>query len=181
MHSSTKLVPGQCTNGRRTGTQTLACKTHPARARRKAQPVPPGPPRARLPTFSRGQAQMDLASARALVQCSKKPFGECGKAVFDVYLDDMRDFARRVNCEPACLPPLAPADRCAENLDHGRCRGHVSSIAAAQLCAVHQTRTWGDHGLADLRHLAMLPESSIMTPAGWMVQRRLRRLLNRAA
>ena len=139
-----------------------------------------GPPRPSLVTPLPRQCAMDLASARALVLCSKRPLGPCGKVVFDVYIDDSRDFARRVDCEPACLPLLPPADRCAEHLDNGRCRGHVSSIAVAQLCAVHQTRTWGDLGLAHLRHLAALPEGRVMTAAGWMVQQRLRRLLNRA-
>ena len=123
---------------------------------------------------------MDLGSARALLLCCKQPLGKCGKAVLDVYIEDSRDFARRVNCEPACLPPLPPADRCAEHLDNGRCRGHVSSIAVAQLCAEHQTRSWGDVNLADLRHIAALPEHRVMTPFGWMMRQRLRRLLNRA-
>ena len=123
---------------------------------------------------------MDLDSARALVLCSKRPLGPCGKVVLDAYMDDSRDFARREGEEPACLPPLHPADRCAEELDDGRCQGRVSSLAVCQLCAVHQTRTWGDLGLAHLRHLAALPEGRVMTAAGWMVQQRLRRLLNRA-
>jgi len=123
---------------------------------------------------------MDLASARALVLCSRSPLGHCGQVVLDAYMDDSRDFARRVGEEPACLPALPPADMCAEELDDGRCRGRVSSIAVCQLCAAHQTRTRGDLGLAHLRRLAALPEGCVMTAAGWMVQQRLRRLLNRA-
>ena len=123
---------------------------------------------------------MDLRSARALLLCSKAPLGPCLKIILDAYIDESRDFARRVECEPACWPLRHPADRCCQHDDNGRCQGRVSPIAAAQLCAVHQTRDWGDRWLADCRHLAALPEDRVMTPEGWFMRQFLRRLLDRA-
>ena len=172
MHSSTKLVPGQ---------RTPSQANRPARARHKAQPAPPGtaaPPACQPP--SRPLRQMDLRSARALLLCCKAPLGPCSKIMLDAYIDESRDFARRVECEPACWPLLPPADRCCEHGDNGRCQGHVGRLAAAQLCAVHQTRAWGDRWLADCRHLAALPEDRVMTPEGWFMRQYLQRLLNRA-
>ena len=176
MHSSAKLASlGNALMARRTHTHSLANSPHARGVRLNRYHQGRAP---RLPTSLPPSRQMDLRSAKALLLCCKQPLGKSGKLMLNLYIDDSRDFARRVECEPACLPRLSPADRCCEHDDNGRCQGRVSPIAIAQLCAKHQTRSWGDRWLADCQHIDALPEHRVMTPEGWFMRLRLRRMLN---
>ena len=103
---------------------------------------------------------MDVETAQAFVAAAKNPLGHCGDILLDGYVEETRRWARGTALfRDIVSGPTFPADRCAERRGRGRCRGRVSRVAVAQLCAYHQTRRTGDDNIAGARHFVQgLPE-----------------------
>ena len=87
---------------------------------------------------------INLSSARALLLACKSNAVQqvmltCYKEEAKAFAQNSRHFSRDIP-----EPPVPPATRCRMRRGGGRCRGAVSEVSIAQMCAYHQVRRISD-------------------------------------